>query len=159
MLRQLKVNLLFVSCLGALVIGVLAVTFGQPHAALVVAIAGALVGGLCGVMRDLVAPPPNPAVPASVVAQIIGGSPAGLDDDLAASPFRINLLIVALIAALVVIFLAVFFGAESATLVTAVAGALVGGLCGVMRELIAPPPNPDVPASVVAQIIEAKSGS
>ena len=72
--------------------------------------------------------------------------------------FKANVLILAFIGALMVVFLALIFGAEQANLVIGIAGTLIGGFAGVMRDLIAPEPDPSVPASLVAEMLQALTG-
>ena len=63
---SIRVNVLALAALGAVMVLSLAIMI-PDHADLVVAIAGALVGGFAAVMRDLVQPDPNPAVPQSAL--------------------------------------------------------------------------------------------
>lgn len=70
---------------------------------------------------------------------------------------RINILILALVAALLIVGLAFTLGEAFATELMTLAGAYVGALAAVMREMVAPDPDPAVPASVVSQIIKAYS--
>ncbi len=75
-MNRLKINVLAIAAIGAVLVGMLALVFGGDHANLVIAVAGALVGGLAAVMRDLIAPEPDPSVPASVVSEILRGGHA-----------------------------------------------------------------------------------
>lgn len=65
-MNGLRINVLALATLGALLVITLAVMIPE-QADLVVAIAGALIGGFAAVMRDLVQPDPNPAVPESAL--------------------------------------------------------------------------------------------
>ena len=71
MASRLKWNVLILAAIGAVMVGALAVVFGEAQATLVIGIAGTLIGGFAGVMRDLIAPEPNPAVPESTVQAMI----------------------------------------------------------------------------------------
>ena len=68
---RLKANVLILAAIGAVMVGALAIIFGESQANLVIGIAGTLIGGFAGVMRDLIAPEPDPSVPASVVAEML----------------------------------------------------------------------------------------
>ena len=79
-----KWNVLILAAIGALMVGGLALAFGDAQATLVIGIAGTLIGGFAGVMRDLIAPEPNPSVPASIVSEMLaalaergGAAPGG----------------------------------------------------------------------------------
>ena len=66
-----KWNVLILAAIGALMVGGLALAFGATQATLVIGIAGTLIGGFAGVMRDLIAPEPDPSVPASTVSEML----------------------------------------------------------------------------------------
>ena len=68
---RFKANVLILAFIGAVMVGALALIFGESQANLVIGIAGTLIGGFAGVMRDLIAPEPDPAVPASVVSEML----------------------------------------------------------------------------------------
>ena len=70
-MSELKVNVLVTMGIGAIVvIGLAIVLPGQPE--LVFGLAGTLIGGLCAVLRDLLAPPdPPPSVPQAAVTEMI----------------------------------------------------------------------------------------
>ena len=71
MASRLKWNVLILAAIGAVMVGGLAVVFGESQATLVIGVAGTLIGGFAGVMRDLIAPEPNPSVPESTVQAMI----------------------------------------------------------------------------------------
>ena len=71
MASRLKWNVLILAAIGAVMVGGLAVVFGESQATLVIGVAGTLIGGFAGVMRDLVSPEPNPSVPESTVQAMI----------------------------------------------------------------------------------------
>ena len=69
---RLKANVLILAAIGAVMVVGLALIFGASQATLVIGVAGTLIGGFAGVMRDLIAPEPDPSVPASVVSEMLG---------------------------------------------------------------------------------------
>ena len=68
---RFKWNVLILAAIGAVMVGALAIVFGEAQATLVIGVAGTLIGGFAGVMRDLIAPEPNPSVPESTVQAMI----------------------------------------------------------------------------------------
>ena len=72
MLKSLNIrwNVLGIAFLGIMLVGGLA-QFFPNEGDLVIAIAGALVGGFAAMMRDLVEPDPNPMVPESAVKEML----------------------------------------------------------------------------------------
>ena len=162
-MNRVRWNILGLALIGAVFVCVLAwAAGGNAEAQLAtLAVAGTLVGGLSGTMTRLVEPDPDPSVPASVVEQILkvigASSPPELTAAAGPAPtlVRWSVLILALMAAILVGILTFVLNTEAA-LVT-VAGGLIGGLVSIAGELVKPPPNPSVPASVVGKILERGS--
>ena len=160
-MKNVRWNILGLAFIGAVFVAVLGfATGGSPDAQLAtLAVAGTLVGGLSGTMTRLVEPDPDPSVPASVVEHILQYVGASTPPELTAasaaeepSPMRWNVIWLAIIAAVIVGVLTFILDTEAA-LVT-VAGGFVGGLVSIAGELVKPPPNPSVPASVVLRLID-----
>ena len=158
--QNVRINILILAGIGAALVALLAfITGSNAEAQLAVLAVGAtLVGGLTGTMTRLSEPDPDPSVPASVVADIlraIGISPpSGLAEAGGETwgAWRPNVIAMALIGGLIVVLMTFVLDSEAA-LVT-VAGGFVGGVVSIGAELVKPPPNPSVPASVVAKILE-----
>ena len=159
-MHNVRINILGLALIGAALVAILAwLTSGEAQLA-TLAVAGTLVGGLGGTMTRLSEPDPDPSVPASVVEQILKAvditAPAELGvasgGGSAWSAWRPNVLILAVIGAIIVAAMTAVLSSEAA-LVT-VAGGFVGGLVSIAAELVKPPPNPSVPASVVVKILE-----
>ena len=156
-MNPIRVNILGLGLIGAALIGILAVATTGDAQLSTLAVAGTFVGGFAGVMVRLSEPDPDPSVPASVVERILSGTgdvgeAATAADGTAASPWRGNVIVLALIAAAVVLMM-LFVLPGDAALVT-VAGGVVGGLVSIAGKLVEPPPNPGVPASVVHRLID-----
>ena len=162
-MNTVRINILILAAIGAVLVAGLAVfTSGEAQLS-TLAIGASLVGGLAGTMTRLSEPEPDPAVPASIAEKILlwaGASDgAGIVDAAPAppSPWRPNVLILALMGAVIVMAL-VFVLPGEAALVT-VAGAFIGGVVSIASKLTDPPPNPSVPASVVASLLEHMPGT
>ena len=158
---RIRINILVLAGIGAGLVSLLALlTTGEAQLA-TLAVAGTLVGGLGGTMTRLSEPDPDPSVPASIVQRLLGPhSPpdlATIGEGLSASPFRPNVLLLAIIGAFIVGGMA-FVVSNEAAIVT-VAGGFVGGIVAIAAKLTDPPPNPSVPASVVAKIIEVRGAA
>lgn len=159
------VNILTLAAIGATFVATLAHAVGVPVAGAdtgpqlaVLALGGTLVGGVVTTMVRLATPDPDPAVPASVVAQLLHAfgvsPPSSLDAALETtetSPGRAILWLTLLGAVLVG---GMVFVLESEAAIVTVAGGFVGGLVALASDMVKPPPNPAVPASVVTQIID-----
>lgn len=70
MWSEIKVNILVLALIGAALIGVLAFAL-EDSADMVFGAASVLLGAFAAVMRDLLAPPPSPVVPADVVMAML----------------------------------------------------------------------------------------
>lgn len=161
-MHGLRPNIIALALLGIVFITFLAfLTQGSPDAQVaVLAIGGTFVGGFAGVMVRLVEPPPDPAVPASVLDRLLAsaGGPSiapGPDAVVAPSPWRGNVIALSLIAAIVMVIVIWLLPGEGA--MVTVAGGLIGGLVSLAGKLVEPPPDPSVPASVINRVIEARS--
>lgn len=67
--------------------------------------------------------------------------------------FKINILILTLVAVALIAGLA-WLMPDSSDMVYGAASTLVGGICAVLRDLLAPEPKPVVPAYIVEKLIE-----
>lgn len=162
-MKGTRINILGLALIGTIFVAALAfATGGSPEAQLAtLAVAGTFVGGLSGTMTRLSEPDPDPSVPASVVEMILkaagAGVPAELAEDASIEPsgWRPNVIVLALFGAVLVAALTFVLDTEAA--IVTVAGGFVGGLVSIAAELVKPPPNPSVPASVVAKILESRA--
>ena len=161
-MNKIRINILALAAIGAALVGILAVsTTGESQLA-TLAVAGSLVGGFAGVMTRLSDPEPDPSVPSSIVERILqmmGGESASGAAELfePASQWRPNVLVLVIVAAVIVAGM-VFVISSEAALIT-VAGGFVGGIVSLAGKLTDPPPNPSVPASVVAKLLEHKASA
>ena len=162
--NTLLVNILSLAFIGAAFVTALAHAVGVPFSGgdtgpqlAVLALGGTFVGGVVTTMVRLASPDPDPSVPASVVGQILaafGVSPPA-DLDVSAEPGPVAgkaVLILALIGAVLVGGMVFVLDSEAA--IVTVAGGFVGGLVSLASDLVKPPPNPSVPASVVLRLID-----
>lgn len=172
-MNGLRPNVIALAFLGIVFIVLLAfMTQGSPNAqTAVLAIGGTFVGGFAGIMTRLVEPPRDPAVPASVLDRLLlwsdtatvaaegGGQIQGASGtvDLVAShsPWRGNVIVLSIIAGVVMVIVLWMLPGEGA-LVT-VAGGLIGGLISLASKLVDPPPDPEVPASIIKHVIGART--
>lgn len=162
-MNTIRINILGLALIGAALTALLALMTSGPAQLATLAVAGTLIGGFATSMIRLSEPDPDPSVPASVMPLLLRGAlpDPGTAEHAAifgvpSTPLRANVLILVLIGALIVGCLAFVVG--EAALVT-VAGGYVGGLVAIAAKLVEPPPNPSVPASVVAHAIEHLPGT
>ena len=164
-MNKFRTNILGLAVIGGALISVLALaTTGEAELA-TLAVAGTVVGGLAGVMVWLSEPEPDPSVPSSIVEQILRVVGASLPADQAAairvtateSSRRPNVIVLTLIGAVLVGALIWVLPSESA--IVTVAGGFIGGLVSLAGKLVEPEPNPSVPASVVAKLLEKLSAT
>lgn len=164
--NKVLINILTLAFIGAVFVSVMAaivvpdaVDSGPVLA--VLALAGTLIGGAVTTMVRLASPEPDPSVPASVVAMIMiafGVSPpASLEEraDAGAETWKAVLTLVFIGAVLVG---GLVFVLDSEAAIVTVAGGFVGGLISLASDMVKPPPNPSVPASVVLRLIDKRPG-
>ena len=155
----IRINVLALAGIAALMVWGLSFYIGGD--ALIVA-AGGVIGGMVGVMKELVSPEPDPAVPASTVEEIIakyagvpGSDGAVLESSapgMGIMPIRWNLLILSVLGGTLVFLLA---GDGMGSALLGIAGSFIGGIASTMTRLVQPPPDPAVPASIVSKLLAA----
>jgi len=152
-----KREILFLAIMGTVFVPALALAFPSLITASVMALlAGGVVGWLAGLTKDLLAPPPDPEVPISIVQSIIGflnGENVSTNAG-GPPPVRWTVLGIGLMGCLMIFGLAfVFDGTTGVEIICGLAGTLLGAFASCMKDLISPPPGPAVPASVVEKIL------
>ena len=156
---EIRFNILVLALLGTAVVLILPGLFPAAIEGPVIAtLAGALIGWFASITKELMAPPPDPEVPASIVEAFMERLVGNTASEAAVAggvEFRINVLALVLLGALLIFGLAVLLkGVIDVTVICALAGTLLGAIGNAIKDLVGPPPNPAVPASVVHMIGE-----
>lgn len=151
-----KPNILVLAAIGAVLVAFLVMnTTGEAQLA-VNAIAGTLIGGYVATMFLLGGPPPNPMVNNAValaLIDIIGSQSARTPEEaIIVTPREYWVLILVSIAAGVTLVM-MFLGISEATVAT-VAGGVVGAIVSLAGKMVSPDDRPEVPASIVHELIE-----
>lgn len=148
-MKSLRVNVLLLALLAAMLIMGLAQSEGVDAAAMM-PLAAALIGSIGATMLRLTEPEPNPLVAADALHTVLSGGRLGEPQGY---PWRVNVLLLALLGVSVVATLAVMGWATASV---NVAGIMVGGITSVMAKLV-DPEEPSIPASVVSDVLKARS--
>ena len=124
-------------------------------------LAAVLIGAFGGVALQIIGPPPDPEVPASAVRDFLaflGGRDPGPMEARCRSEVPVNVLGLAILGALIVLVLAIVFKeVVGPVVIFTVAGVLIGWIATAMKGMVAPPPDPTVPASVVRDFMEQRA--
>ena len=162
-------NVLSICAMSALVVLIfagMAVSEGATHEMLltVSALVGTFVGGTFVIARGyFAAPAGDPEVPASIVTLLLAGIVTA--EDLAPAPLRSSwrpsvIAILAIVAGVLVVTAVVLATRETAIELwmayVSVLGAFISTGTGVAKDLVAPDPDPAVPATVVSLLITRK---
>ena len=153
---SVRYNILLLALLTATLIAVLAFASDGVPAPLFT-LASAFVGTLGPIMLRLCEPPPNPAVPAAALTAILAGDEA--EGAAPAVPWRVNVLALAMIGAglaLSVALVGVWAGLGLPNTIINVVATIVGAIGTAMARLV-DPDEPAFPASVVAEVLNART--
>ena len=162
------INILCLALVGAIFVAALAALIGAHHAGgetgpqlAVLALGGTLIGGVVTTMVRLASPDPDPSVPASVVSQILANFghkvPADLADSDRPEPGSRTPAVLLLVGIGALLVGGMVFVLDSEAAIVTVAGGFIGGVVSLASDMVKPPPNPAVPASVVLRIIDGAS--
>ena len=136
---------------------------GAVEVAVLFTLAGVIIGGLGCVALQIIGPPPDPEVPASAVRDFLAfltGRDPGPVHDGRRNQVPVNVLVLAVIGAVIIYVLgAMFHDKVPAGVIFTTAGVLVGWVVAAMKGMVAPPPDPTVPASVVRDFMEQAAAS
>ena len=128
------------------------------------ALVGAWVGSLGSLARDMIAPAPNPPVPASVAAMIFGATGIEIEPAAANSIWRPNVLVifgaVTLLLVVIAVLMLMFTTLESTLWLAffGLVGAHITGSAAIARDMVQPEPDPAVPASVILAYLDRPGG-
>ena len=149
---EFKVTAVIVTLVAATLLYLLGLAFPN-HGDVVMPIASGLIGGIVTTLLLLCAPAPVMQIPLSLALAMLAGSVPQTSAE-AVNPrwdWRENVLVLAIIVGGFILMLAWMFGDQHAKVVLNIAAGYVGGIGVIMRELVAPRPDPSVPAEAVLE--------
>ena len=156
-------GILWLAAIATVFLLILAWVFKEAtELAVLFTLAAVLIGAFGGVALQIIGPPPDPEVPASAVRDFLAflsGRDPGPMEARVRNEVPINVLVLAILGAIIVLALAIVFkDAVGPVVIFTAAGVLIGWIATAMKGLVAPPPDPTVPASVVRDFMEQHAG-
>ena len=152
-------GIIFLSLIGGVFLLALAYIYkDSPALTGLLTLASVLLSALASVSLSMIGPPPDPAVPSSVVREFLyflsGRDPGPVRGE-RRHDVPTNVLFFSALAAVIVIVLALILkGKVPPAVILTAAGLVVGLIAPAMKTLATPDPGPTVPASSVHDFME-----